>query len=381
MSEIHVTHVMAFDERPGLSPFSGAENHLLILLEAQQRAGLHVELLMLVMNDGPQLAARREELEKNGVFVHMCKVGELHPVPRKANKKAIAHLRSFFKTRQHHIIHTHLEQADYIGKVSAWSSGCRNIVSSTHNDEPFYALPKWRFKLRLLDKLTKHHIAITKRVKQHLIEVVGIAGQKITVVYYGVEPPPSTESRQTLRQKLGIPADAFVVGFVGRLMPQKNVELLIDALAELPEMHGVLIGAGELEQSLRQRAEEKQISNIQFLGQQPNAMQLMPAFDVFCLPSRWEGLGLVLIEAMLHRVPIIASRSGAIPEILNTGQYGILFESENKQGLVEALRFAHENTSTLTETAERAFHYARETFTIEAMVKNTTHVYRRVQNR
>ena len=63
----------------------------------------------------------------------------------------------------------------------------------------------------------------------------------------------------------------------------------------------------------------------------------MPGFDVLCLPSRWEGLGLVLVEAMLRGVPVVGSRAGAIPEALGHGAYGVLFEPGDEDGLVAAI--------------------------------------------
>src|SRR5690606_26500379 len=184
------------------------------------------------------------------------------------------------------------------------------------------ARPYWKLKLRLTDSFNGHYIAISDLIRNYLIGTVGLPPGKITTVHYGASAG-ALRSRAELRQALGIPAEAFVVGYVGRLEPQKNLPALLEALANPDSPHGVLIGTGGLDAELKALAAGR--TNIQFLGYHPNAADLIPAFDVFCLPSHWEGLGLVLIESMLRRVPIIGSTAGAIPEILGGGAYGILF--------------------------------------------------------
>jgi len=173
--------------------------------------------------------------------------------------------------------------------------------------------------------------------------------------------------------------DRFVVGFVGRLAPQKNVPLLVAALKQLPDVHGVIVGDGEQRKELQALANAGGTQNIQFLGHQPNAADLMPAFDVLCLPSRFEGLGLVLVEAMLRRVGVIGSQAGAIPEILGEGRYGLLFPSGDAAGLIQAIQFAQRERAYMADMAERAFEYAQRTFSVETMTRQTLEVYERAR--
>jgi len=165
---------------------------------------------------------------------------------------------------------------------------------------------------------------------------------------------------------------------VGRLTPVKNLETLIQALYLVPVVTGVLIGGGELRPVLEEMVQQRGMSNVRFLGPIENASQLMPLFDVLCLPSRQEGLGVVLIEAMQQSVPIIGSRGGAIPEILGDGEYGILFETENPQSLANAIRFAKANPQQLGVLAARAHDYAKREFHAQAMAEKTVSVYKEV---
>lgn len=135
--------------------------------------------------------------------------------------------------------------------------------------------------------------------------------------------------RAAARQRLGLPADAFVVGNVGRLHPDKDQATLLRAFAQaLPGLPAgallVILGKGRLESSLRALAAELGIaSKVRFLGQIPEAWQAFSAFDVFALSSDHEPFGMVLLEAMAAGVPVIATDCGGAPEVV--GDVGELF--------------------------------------------------------
>jgi glycosyltransferase involved in cell wall biosynthesis len=228
-----------------------------------------------------------------------------------------------------------------------------------------------------VDRVTSHYIAITDRVLEHYRRAAFLPAGKITRVYYGYELPAAGETPAALRTRHSIPPESFVVGFVGRLTYQKNVPLLIEAARQLPQLHFVFVGEGELKEQLLEQAGD--LPNLQFLGYQPNAHEIMACFDLFCLPSRFEGLGLVLLEAMLRRVPILASRAGAIPEILEDGKYGWLFDSQDLPGLVAAIRQAVDHPEERKRLAARAYAHAGEAFSVQRMAYETIQVYERVR--
>ncbi|MEO6095947.1 MAG: glycosyltransferase [Fibrobacteria bacterium] len=371
-----VTHVIALEERPGHAPFAGAENHLFTLMEGQARAGLSVEFAPLVVNQGPVFLARFADLESKGIRVTTLPVGG--PFTWKRNLGLILSLRPFFAARRGRVIHTHLDGADYIARTSAWSAGCRSLVSSNHNNEPFYAKTYWKLKLRLLDRLNGHYIAISDLIRDYLIGTVGLPAAKITTIRYGVNVPTAPGDRRTLRDSLGLPQDAFVVGFVGRLEPQKNIPLLLEAARAVPGLRVVIVGGGSLDASLRDLAKANPPGQVSFTGYRPDGAALMPAFDLFCLPSKWEGLGLVLLEAMVNGVPIAGSRAGAIPEILSQGRYGWLFDPGDAKGLAAILSRAQSDPDALHTLAEDASAHVRREFTVETMVTRTSEIYERV---
>jgi glycosyltransferase involved in cell wall biosynthesis len=375
---IKVTHVVFMSEMPGIYPFSGLENHLMILLPALSRRQVDVELIVLTWQVGPEMRARLAELEAAGVTVTLLFCSPQRPWRwlglrrlEQANR-----LRSLLAQRRDRIIHCHIDLL--VAGLAICTSGCRQILISIHNDEPWLKNPGWRLWLRWLDRRVCHYIAISEQVRRHYMAAAGLEPHKIEKIYYGVTLKPTTAVSQEIRRQYQIPPNSFVVGFVGRLTHQKNVPLLLAALRQLPDVHAVLVGDGELRQELQAMANEWELTNVQFLGRQPDAAALMPAFDAFCLPSLFEGLGLVLVEAMLQEVPIIGSRAGAIPEILGDGKYGLLFNSNDVNGLVQAIHFIRQEQQSMAGMVERALSYAQNSFTVEAMVNQTIERYKKV---
>ncbi len=373
---IKVSHVMFMSELPGVHPFSGLENHLLILLPALRRSGIEVEFIVMTWNIGPELKARLAKLEVQGITITIVPCS-----PRRQWRwlglrrvEQAARLRAVLALRRDRIIHLHIDLG--LAGLALFGLRCPRVVVSIHNDDPWMLQPVWRGYLHSLDRLVGHYLAISDRVRGHYLTACGAAPEKITRVYYGLEVPQAQRPPQELRHQLGIPEGRFVVGFVGRLTAQKNVPLLLAALKQVPEAQGVIIGDGELRTELETWVRNAGLSNVQFLGRRPQAADLMPAFDALCLPSKFEGLGLVLVEAMLRGVFIIGSRAGAIPEILGNGQYGQLFESDDVPALVTAIDLARRDPSHTQIVAQRALEYARHMFSMEVMTEQTLQVYR-----
>ncbi len=377
-----VTHIMAFLEQPGTSAFSGAENHLAILMKAQAQAGQRVELCALAYSFEEELVERLNELSGSGIEIQRFKLKKTDSwiIHQAREARLVFELGNFLKSRKNNIVHAHMDLAGRVGRLAARKAGCKNIVISFHNNPPSYASGTKKAELLFLDRFTSRSIAISGAVHELLVDTVGIPSEKVDVIRYGLASPALPRPSDVLRDEIGIPRDAFVAGLVGRLTEQKNIPLFINALERLPDVFGVIVGAGKLESELRGLAESKGIRNIKFLGYRANSVEITSCFDVFCLPSRWEGLGLVLIEAMFQNVPIIGSRAGAIPEILSNGEYGLLFDSDDLDGLIRNIEHARDNRQEMLDMAERAKDYAGKTFTVDAMLSRTTAFYDKVLN-
>jgi len=372
MQNIKVSHVIRFNETNSSLPFSGAENHLLFLLPALVVEGVSVELIAIVQNSGPVLHSGLDGIKAAGVKVIVLPLAEKKKwyLPGYLAIRRTWDLYKVLQKRRKRIIHLHL---DFFGApIAAWLAKCHNIVMTIHNDAEYLSTPWMRIWLYSIGFIIKRFIAISDRVKKYFSQVASINPIKIDRIYHGIDVKIDL-SPKAIRTKYNIPINKFVVGFVGRLTYEKNVDTLIKAAKHVPNLHFVVVGNGELRGELHELAKGQK--NIQFIENQLKGYEFISCFDLFCLPSRSEGLGIVLLEAMLLGTPIVASRAGAIPEILANGKYGYLFEVGDIDQLVSTIGFILTNQNEVSFKTLEAKEYAQNTFTIKKMVENTIIFY------
>lgn len=373
-----VIHVMSFYDVPGRVAFSGAENHLFTLMAGQLRAGWQVELLMVIGLDGERLQAKAQELCAQGIAVTCVNypvmgLGTLYKFLRPL---IIAPLAKVLRAYKNDIVHIHpLTGSSGLSAAAAAVAGCKRVVYSYHNNEPFMAQQPFKTGMQLMDKLAKRTLAISGTVRDHLVDNVGLDSKRVRVIYYGIEMPDHAPDRAALRARLGVPQDKFLVGLVGRLIEQKDIPTFLKALKKLPEVQGVIIGGGDLLASLQAEANALGLTNIVFAGPHPDGPELIGCLDLMVLPSAYEGLGLVLLEAMVRRVPIVGSTGGAIPEVTEQGQLARLFPVGDVDKFVAAIEELRTNTAARQELTERAYKRAEEKYTVDAMVKATAAMY------
>jgi glycosyltransferase involved in cell wall biosynthesis len=374
---LKTTHVLWLSERENVPAFAGAETHLLTLLPALVRAGVDVELLAIILNEGPQIREKLAWLSGQQVRVTPLHIRITHRHKRRDPRLLyyFFHLTRLLRQRRDRIVHTHL---DWIyTPLAAAIARQPAVVTSIHLDDPQWLTPRWRLWLRLMDPIVSRYICITDRVASHFTMAVPRAASRVRRIYYGVAPPPPQRTRSVLRDELGLNADDFVIGFVGRLAAQKNLGRLMAAAAKRRNVTFALIGDGPDRAALMDAA--RSLHNVRFLGYRADAPDHMPAFDALCLPSTYEGLGLVLVEAMVRGVLTLGSDAGAIPEILGRGRYGVLFDHTRDGALEEAIDWIRENPDASRQLAEKGRQYALETFTMDAMVDQTIRIYQDVQ--
>lgn len=373
-----VVHVMSFYDVPGRVAFSGAENHLFTLMAGQQRAGWQVELLMVIGLDGERLQQKVQELRAQGIGVTCVNypVMGLGTLYRFLRPLIIAPLAKVLRSYRNDIVHIHpLTGSSGLAAAAAAVARCKHVVYSYHNNEPFMAQQPFKTGMQLMDRLSRRTLAISGTVRDHLVNNVGLDGNRVKVIYYGIEMPAHTPDRAALRARLGVAPDCFLVGLVGRLIEQKDIPTFLKALKHLPNVQGVIIGGGDLLEPLSAQAKELGLTNIVFAGPHPDGPELIGCLDLMVLPSAYEGLGLVLLEAMVRHVPIVGSTGGAIPEVTEHGQLARLFPVGDVGKFVAAIEELRINTAARQELVERAYKRAEEKYTVDAMVKATAALY------
>ncbi len=360
---------------------SGAERHLLVLLAGLIQRGIDARLVILVERDKP-MDDMLAEATKRGIPITRLSIR------RDYDLALLWRLRALLRDQNPDVVHTHLVHADLYGCCAARIAGVRTLISSRHNDDQFRYRPRWRNLHRRLWRWTSGGIAISESIRRFAIEVEGAPADKITVVHYGIDfawlnDDDIASARQQLRADLGLGADALLLGMVCRLVEQKGIPYALEAIRRIKTQHAsaqfVVAGDGEKAGELRRLASALGIADrVHWLGWRGDAADLMAAFDVLLVPSLWEGFGLVLLEAMARRVPVIASRVSAIPEVIVHGETGILIEPRDVDGLAQAM------TRLLNDRALRKYMgllgaaRLEERFSVERMVAGTIAVYQGV---
>ncbi|HTE04865.1 MAG TPA: glycosyltransferase [Planctomycetota bacterium] len=310
----------------------GAEKHLLWLTAGQAGRG-HAVGVAYLKGEGELTA----EFARRGVAVHRLS-GE---AAGGGGQKLLPLVGPLWRARQDlvalvrrerpDIVHTHLLKADAVGAVSARAGGARALIASKHNDERALLRTPVSVVHGLLSRRVARTIALSDHVARFIATHGRVRAASIRRVYYGVDAAAlqPRRARATVRAELGLPPEAPVLVCVGRLAPQKDHPTLFAALALLPPEVTLLVvggdpfGAGEA----RLKAEAARLGlgeRARFLGIRHDVPDLLAASDLFVLPSLWEGLGLVFLEAMAVELPVVASNVSAIPEVVQDGVSGWL---------------------------------------------------------
>lgn len=187
-------------------------------------------------------------------------------------------------------------------------------------------------------------ICISEAEKQSALDKKICREEKLQVIFNGVdiEAYENGVHGTVKRGDLNIPENAFVVGMVGRISPQKAPDVFVKMAKQVkekvPNAHFIIVGNGDQESDIRKYAADNGFSDsLHITGWVDNPMSYVELFDVACLLSRWEGFGLALPEYMMAGKPIVASRVDAIPNIIKDGENGLLVEVDDAAGASKAV--------------------------------------------
>lgn len=210
----------------------------------------------------------------------------------------------------------------------------------------------------------------------------GIPAERIRVVHSGIPPILRVpDAAASVRAELGLEAEAPIIGTIGGLNGPKDHATLLAAFARVvarwPRARLLVVGGGYLEPRLRQQARALSIApSVHFLGERRDTDRLLSAMDLFVLSSRREGLGSSILDAFSLAVPVVATRSGGIPEMVEDGQTGRLAEAGQPEALAAVMARALEEPAASRMMAVAARARFLERFTDQAMAAQTAGCYR-----
>jgi glycosyltransferase involved in cell wall biosynthesis len=266
--------------------------------------------------------------------------------------RTVAKLVRILRRQQPHIVETHTAKAGFVGRVAARLAGVPVVVHVYHG-HVFYGYFGWaqtQFYIgveRLMARLSDRIVTISASQKRDITQVYGIARpDKVVVVPLGLDLKAFAEAKPgaagRFRRTLGLAPDVPMVGFVGRLTAVKNPGLFVEAalrvLESQPRAHFVLVGDGELRTEVWEQIGRLGLAErVHLAGWQRDMLAVYAALDVLALTSLNEGTPVSAIEALACGVPVVATRVGGVPDVVQDGWSGILVPPDDVNALAAAV--------------------------------------------
>lgn len=321
-----VLHALA----PG--PAGGLESVVQLLARGWAKLGGRVGLA-LTLDRGAELAPAFRELAGLGVELFPL---ELPPRAYLAERRAVDAVVARFRPE---VVHTHGYRADLMAGGVAQRRGCGR-VSTLHG----FTGGDWKNRLyeRLQLRALRRYdavVAVSAPIVDRLT-ALGFERGRVALIPNAWAPHAAPLAPAEARAALGLPAGATLLGWVGRLSPEKGADIFLAALAQLArrEVQAVFVGEGRERAVLEAEAARLGITDrVRWLGLVPGAGRFVGAFDAFVLSSRTEGTPIALFEAMAAGVPIVATRVGGVPQVVTHEAEALLVPSEDPAALAAAL--------------------------------------------
>ena len=355
----------------------GGERVALDLASGQKGRG--AEVLALSLEEPPD-GPMGTEYDARGI-----EIVRVHKRPGGVDPSLWVRLSREFVRRGINIVHTHNPPPLLYAPPAAKVSRARCV----HTKHGANAMPaRRRLLLRGAARFCDAFVAVSQATAEQARRDRDVDERKLSIIENGIDLArfaPSPEARAEARQALGLPADAFVVGTVGRLVREKNQAALVRAMAPLvsDKTHLLIVGDGEerakVESAVAALGEKARF--VALLGARKDTPRIYAALDVFALSSDSEGLPLVIVEAMASGLPVVSTAVGGIAAVVVDGETGALVPASDVDALSARLaRLAASPTlgvSWGTEGRRRAL--AR--YSAERMVDDYFAVYERIQRR
>ncbi len=316
-------------------------------------------------------------------------------------EKGLVNINIYFKLKKllsdikPNLVHTHLNKADFYGRIAAKKAKVPIVVSTCHNYSTTHTgadINKKSVFDRIDDLVINYSgsylIAISELVKKYLINRNNKFAEKTIMIYNGVDSGKSKyvlspEAQIIFRQSNSFKTDDFVITISGRLEKQKGHMFFLKSIIEILENNKnikvLILGEGSLRETIKSFISENDLTDQVILkGFNKDIEPYIEISDLICVPSLWEGFGLVIIEGMLKRKIVLASAVGGIPEIITDGCNGFLFEKENKEDFKEKFLTIYNRISDLENVKDNAYNTILEKFDIEKNSELYYNFYRRL---
>jgi len=310
------------------------------------------------------------------------------PVPfSRGDPRILLYLYRAIREGGYEVIDAHNPQSLFWGGLAAtWAGAGRKIgtVHSAYGPEHGHSLKGrlYELVLYLVYRLGFHFVAVSESVYAYLGEL-GIPSTRISLVRnsmeYGGEPSPGRKA--SFFEERGWRSDVFVLTVVGRLEPVKGHRFLLEALADItkerPTLRCLVVGDGSLRAECEAMVKKANLQNVvHFAGFRNDISVLLSGSDAFCLPSLSEGLPYAVLEACVHRLPLLLSEVGGLAELFEHGKTAFLVPPADAGALKTGIRWLMDHPSDASVLGEAAFQAVRQKADAGEMHAKTLELYR-----
>jgi len=347
----------------------GGEQQALYLMKGLRARGHDVDL---VCRPGEPFAERATEA---GIRVRpMRPKGELDPV-------AIFRVAAWLRKERFDVVHAHTSHAHAlaVGAAALCSKNARPACIVSRRVD--FSIRRGVLSGIKYSHVVDRYIAISDCIRHVLIED-GIAEDRIRLVYSSVDPSRyEGVSAAGLRQELGLPGDAPLLVNVAMLVDHKGQTYLLKALPEViarhPNLVCVVVGEGELRAALEAEARALGIAeHVLFAGYRNDPLRCIAMGDVFVMTSHMEGLCTSILDALSLRKPVVVTRAGGMPEIVEHGHNGLLAENRDPASIAEQIARMLADEDLRRRCVANGLRTVRERFSVDTLVEETLAVYR-----
>ena len=364
---MRILHLVETLERGGL------ERIVVDLARAQQEAGHHVAVCCLF-----RTGALAPELRAADIDVISADKRQGPDV------RAVWRVRRALVERRADVLHTHNYAANYYGALAVPIAARARVVNTRHA-MAFVRRERRRERLFRVSLLRTSVVTVVCESTREYVIANGIVPRRLArVVPSGIRLDAfvhgSAEARAAARERLGLPADAFVTGTVGRLVEDKDHALLVDAFGRLaalrPRARLVVVGDGERRGALAAHIARLGLGAAVLLaGDRDDVSALLPAFDVFAVTSRNEGYSIALLEAAAAGLPAVASDAGGNREIVQDGSTGLVIRGRTPEVFARAFEGLAHAPEVRARMGAQARRWVEEHGSLPAMARGYEAAY------
>lgn len=344
----------------------GAEKLLALSAPHVDRDRFEVEVAYLL----PWKNALVADLERSGLRVTCLS----HSRP--FDLRVVRRIAAFLRERRVDLLHGHLPYSGVVGRLAARAAGVPCVVYTEHNLQERYH-PLARLANQVTLRLCDLTIAVSEEVRQSLLRSPLARGARIRTIQNGVDTEGlqrAADGGRGVREEFGIPPDRLIVGVVNGFRPQKRLDIWIRAarlIAEAePRSTFLLVGDGPIIGEVRALAAQTGLDGrILFTGLRYDAPRLIAAFDVFMLSSDFEGLPVAVLEAMALGRPVVATRVGGLPGVIQEGRHGFMVDRADPDALARRVVDLLADPGLRQVMGDASRQRVRERFGVQQMVR------------